>query len=52
MARSLDAEISQSFLNMTRAYRSQAEVLKVKKKIRQEAALTKIGRFEFRQYSR
>jgi len=33
MARSAsDAEISQSFLNMAKAYRSQADVLKAKKK--------------------
>jgi hypothetical protein len=33
MARSVsDAEISERFLNMAKAYRSQADVLKVKKK--------------------
>ena len=33
MARSAsDGEVSQSFLNMAKAYRSQAEVLKAKKK--------------------
>jgi hypothetical protein len=37
MARSaLDAEISQSFLNMAKAYRSQADVLKAKKKSRKK----------------
>jgi hypothetical protein len=37
MARSAsDAEISQSFLNMAKAYRSQADVLKAKKKADKE----------------
>jgi hypothetical protein len=46
MARSTsDAEISQSFLNMARAYRSQADVLRARKKVRQKAALTKSGLF-------
>ena len=37
MARSaLDAEISQRFLNMAKAYRSQADVLKAKKKSRKK----------------
>jgi hypothetical protein len=37
MARSAsDAEISQSFLNMAKAYRSQADVLKAKKKSRKK----------------
>jgi hypothetical protein len=34
-----DPEISQRLLNMARAYRSQADVLKAKKKVRQKAAL-------------
>ena len=34
-----DPEISQRLLNMARAYRSQADVLKGKKKVRQKAAL-------------
>src|SRR5712671_5922734 len=43
MARSAsDAEISESLLNMAKAYRSQADVLKAKK-VRQKAALTESG---------
>ena len=34
-----DPEISQSLLSMARAYRSQADVLKAKKKVWQKAAL-------------
>jgi hypothetical protein len=39
-----DAEISQSFLNMAKAYRSQADVLKAKKKSGKKP-LTKSGLF-------
>jgi 2-keto-4-pentenoate hydratase len=49
MARAIsDVEISQSILNMAKAYRSQADTLKTKKlgdqeKVRQKAALTHSG---------
>jgi hypothetical protein len=46
MARSASgAEISQSFLNMAKAYRSQADVLKAKQKFGKKAALTNSGLF-------